>query len=204
MHPPYWQQAVAHLSQDPKMASLMQSFPDLTLSSRGNDFVTLLRSIVGQQISVSAADSIWGRLEQNINPLQPKTVLKTPIAELKTLGLSTQKANYLHCISRHFSDHNINPKYWQNRPYSDIKQELITIKGIGEWTAEMFGIFYLLEADIFPIKDLGLVRAIHRLYSPKTTLTTDQIIQLSQHWKPYRTVATWYLWRSIDAEVVQY
>lgn len=212
MTPAYWQDALEHLSQDKKMAGLIRRFPKLSLVSRSNAFVTLIRSIVGQQISLAAADNIWAGLEKNIQPLTPNMVLVQTIDDLKSWGLSKQKTHYLHNVAQHFVNNGIQKKYWQNRTFTDIYQELIAIKGVGPWTIEMFGIFYLLEPDIFPMKDLGLIRAINQLYTPTKKaksravkfLSNDEILQLSQSWCPYRTVATWFLWRSIDAEVVQY
>ena len=205
MQPDYWHKALKHLSKDKKMAQLIAQFPNLTLTSRGNAFETLLRSVVGQQISISAADNIWQRLVKHLSILTPNQVINQPKESLKNIGLSAQKASYLHNIAYHFLNHNIDKNYFYNRDFNDIREELTAIKGVGSWTVEMFGIFYLLEPDIFPIKDIGLIRAISRLYQlPIAKPDKQVIINLAQNWQPYRTVATWYLWRSIDAEVVQY
>ncbi len=198
----YWQDGLNHLKQDKIMANLINKFASLRLSSGNDAFITLTRSVVGQQISTTAAASIWQRLEQNIGHISPKKTLDFELIKLKNMGLSQQKAQYLHNIAHHFTKHNISENYWLGRSYEDIYQELITIAGIGNWTLEMFAIFYLLEPDIFPIKDLGLIKAIHNQYSPNKKLSRDDILALAQKWQPYRTVATWYLWRSIDSKVV--
>ncbi len=206
MQASYWQDAIKYLSiQDDKLALIIKQFPNLVLEGRDNAFITLIRAIIGQQISVKAADSVWIKLNQNIKPLNQKTVLKYDIDKLKTFGLSKQKAQYIHNTANYFISNNINKRYWQNYSYKDISNNLITIKGIGSWTIEMFAIFYLLEPDIFPIKDLGLVRAINNIYAPKNhKLSNKQIIQIAKKWQPFRTVATWFLWRSIDTDIVIY
>ena len=119
---------------------------------------------------------------------------------------SLKKAQYIINIAEHFKCHNINNEsYWHDREFSNIYDELITNKGIGPWTAEMFGMFYLLERDIFPLNDLGILKAINQLYCVDgVPLTIDQVVAISDLWKPYRTVASWYLWRSIDNEAVLY
>lgn len=202
----YWQEAIKYLCcKDTKLMSVINQFPHLVLTSKSNAFNTLTRAIVGQQISTQAAASVWLKLTQNVHPFNQNTVLKKTVTDLKALGLSQQKSCYLHNIAHYFRRHNITENYWQNRSYTETKQELISIKGVGVWTVEMFAIFYLLEPDIFPIKDLGLIRAICRIYSPANkTLSSTKIEQLSKNWQPYRTVATWYLWRSIDTKVVEY
>lgn len=202
--PHYWQDALKYLSTDVVMARLIAQFPGLTLSSRGSAFETLLRTIVGQQISVIAAASIWQRLTQHIHPLTPEQVLTQDIKVLKKLGISMQKANYLHNVAHYFLDNKINQHYFKKRDFSEISADLISIKGIGVWSVEMFGIFYLLEPDIFPSKDLGLIKAIQNQYCLTPPVSTEDILKLAQQWQPYRTVATWYLWRSIDNEVVVY
>lgn len=207
MTPYYWQAALRHLSQqDTHLAGLIKRFPDLVLQSRENAFLTLIRSVVGQQISVSAADSVWHKLLLQFGTeFDYQAINNSTIDELKHCGLSAQKAGYLRNIAQYFSAHNIDADYWQQRDYDSIYNDLIKIKGVGNWTLEMFGIFYLLEADILPKKDLGLLRAIEKLYKyNKNSLTSKQIDKITNKWRPYRTVATWFLWRSIDSKTVTY
>lgn len=205
-HPEYWQQSKEFLSNvDSKLGKLFLDHPDYSISSRGEALETLLRSIVGQQISIQAAASVWRKLANKIGKIQPENVLTISFEELKSCGLSKQKAQYIMNICNHFSSHSIKShSYWEDRSYESIYEELITIKGVGPWTAEMFGMFYLLEKDIFPIKDIGIIRAMNQIYGEGEALPVEKIIEISEQWRPYRSVACWFLWRSIDSEDVQY
>ena len=207
MSPPnYWQKSKEFLANaDPKLAQLIQEHPEYSIASSGEALETLLRSIVGQQISIQAAASIWGRLEKKIGKVSPENVISVGFDDLKSCGLSKQKVQYLTNICDHFltcsiSDHS----YWEDRSFKDIYDELITIKGVGPWTAEMFGMFYLLEKDIFPIKDIGVIRAMNQVYGEGKSLSLEKIISISETWRPYRSVACLFLWRSIDSEEVLY
>ena len=205
--PEYWQESIDYLSNiDAKLGELINKYSQSTLTTRGDALETLMRSIVGQQISVKAAASVWQKIIDLLDEIKPDNVLLVGFDNLKSCGLSKQKTQYIINIAEHFISHNINNEsYWQDREFSNIYDELITIKGIGPWTAEMFGMFYLLEKDIFPLKDLGILKAINQLYCVDgVPLTIDQVVAISDLWKPYRTVASWYLWRSIDNEAVLY
>jgi len=204
--PNYWKQSKEFLSNaDPKLAKLISNHPEYSISSRGDALESLLRSIIGQQISVQAAASVWGKFEKKIEVIEPKNVLAVSFEELKSCGLSKQKVQYITNICNHFINNRITDhSYWKGRTYKSVYDELITIKGIGPWTAEMFGMFYLLEKDIFPIKDVGIIRAINQLYGNGKLLSIENIIAISDTWRPYRSVACWFLWRSIDSEDVLY
>ena len=204
--PKYWQESKAFLSNvDPDLLKLFLRYADYNISSRGEALETLLRSIVGQQISVQAAASVWGKLANKIGKIKPENVLLLSFEDLRTCGLSKQKAQYIINICDHFMSCSIKDhSYWEGRSFESVYQELITIKGVGPWTAEMFGMFYLLEPDIFPIKDIGIIRAMNQIYGEGKTLSKDKIIEISEQWKPYRSVACWFLWKSIDSEDVQY
>ena len=204
--PKYWQESKAFLSNvDPDLSKLFLRYADYNISSRGEALETLLRSIVGQQISVQAAASVWGKLANKIGKIKPENVLLLSFEDLRTCGLSKQKAQYIINICDHFMSFSIKDhSYWECRSFESVYQELITIKGVGPWTAEMFGMFYLLEPDIFPIKDIGIIRAMNQIYGEGKTLSKDKIIEISEQWKPYRSVACWFLWKSIDSEDVQY
>ena len=207
MSPPaYWQQSKEFLTHaDPKLAKLILEHQQYSISSRGEALETLLRSIVGQQISVQAAASVWGKLEKKIGKIKPENVLLMNFEELKSCGLSKQKVQYIINICNHFINFSIKDHlYWENRSFKSIYDELITIKGVGPWTAEMFGMFYLLEKDIFPIKDIGIIRAMNQIYGEGKPLSLEKIIAISETWRPYRSVACWFLWRSIDSEEVLY
>ena len=205
--PEYWQESIDYLSNiDAKLGELINKYSQSTLTTRGDALETLMRSIVGQQISVKAAASVWQKIIDLLDEIKPDNVLLVGFDNLRSCGLSKQKTQYIINIAEHFKSHNINDEsYWCDREFSNIYDELITIKGIGPWTAEMFGMFYLLERDIFPLKDLGIIRAINQLYCvDEVPLQIDQVVAISDRWKPYRTVASWYLWRSIDNEAVLY
>lgn len=206
MVPHYWQQAIADLSlKDPKIKKIIELNSKLELTSRGDAYQTLARAVVGQQISVKAADSIWKKLTNYVSKTTPEKIVKYSVEELKKTGLSLQKATYLQNIAFYFKENKINSEnYWKNKNYEEISKELIQIKGVGNWTIEMFGIFFLLEPDIFPSKDLGLINAINLLYGGKEKLKIEKILKLSEIWKPWRTVATCFLWRSIDSSIVSY
>ena len=204
--PAYWQQSKEFLTHtDPKLAKLILEHQQYSISSRGEALETLLRSIVGQQISVQAAASVWGKLEKKIGKIKPENVILMSFEELKSCGLSKQKVQYIINICNHFINFSIKEHlYWENRSFENIYDELITIKGVGPWTAEMFGMFYLLEKDIFPIKDIGIIRAMNQIYGEGKPLGLEKIIAISEIWRPYRSVACWFLWRSIDNEEVLY
>ena len=205
--PEYWQESIDYLSNiDAKLGELINKYSQCTLTTRGDALETLMRSIVGQQISVKAAASVWQKIIDLLDEIKPDNVLLVGFDNLRSCGLSKQKTQYIINIAKHFKSHNIsNDSYWHDREFSNIYDELITVKGIGPWTAEMFGMFYLLERDIFPLKDLGILKAINQLYcADEVPLTIDQVVAISDRWKPYRTVASWYLWRSIDNEAVLY
>ena len=205
--PEYWQESIDYLSNiDAKLGELINKYSQSTLTTHGDALETLMRSIVGQQISVKAAASVWQKIIDLLDEIKPDNVLLAGFENLRSCGLSKQKTQYILNIAEHFKSHNINDEsYWNDREFSNIYDELITIKGIGPWTAEMFGMFYLLERDIFPLKDLGIIRAINQLYCvDEVPLQIDQVVAISDRWKPYRTVASWYLWRSIDNEAVLY
>lgn len=206
-YPHYWQQATAHLSQScPIMAGLIAQYTGEGLYSRGDGYQTLIRSVVGQQISTKAADSVWAKLEKAVQPMTPKRLLTTSDERLRACGLSGQKLNYLRNVSQFFHDRNVDHGYWDARSDAEIMQELIAIKGIGSWTVEMFLIFFLNRPDIFPIKDIAILKAVDRLYFPKARKQKKpaDYQKLAKRWAPYRTVASWYLWRSLDPVAVAY
>ena len=206
-NPNYWQESIEYLTKtDPQLAKILKQYSQYSITSRGEALETLLRSIVGQQISVKAAASVWKKLTNLVGSIKSENILSASSENLKSCGLSKQKTQYIINIAEHFKANDIaNHSYWKGRTYLNIYDELITIKGIGPWTAEMFGMFYLLEKDIFPIKDVGIIRAMNRLYGNNNkVLDLDEIIKISDAWKPYRSVACWFLWRSIDSKEVLY
>ncbi len=205
-NPDYWKDSLDYLTRiDKKLGVIISHHKDYSISSRGEAYETLIRSIVGQQVSVKAAASVWNKIIDLIPIIEPNKVLSTNKEKLKNCGLSKQKTQYILNISEHFNINKIiDDTYWEGRTYLSIYEELITIKGIGPWTAEMFGMFHLLEKDIFPLKDVGVIRAMNQLYNEGKKLEINKIIEISDNWKPYRSVACWFLWRSIDNEEVLY
>ena len=203
--PIFWEKAKKVLiRKDKKLGKIIRSYPGDFLFSKSDPFYTLARSIVGQQISVKAAQAVWERYEKKIIKVNPQNTLKLHFMSLKSCGLSRQKISYLKSLSIGFINNEINPKKWKNYSDEEIISELIKIKGIGRWTAEMFLIFNLCRPDIFPADDLGLIKGICNCYKLKYPITKEHAIRLSSEWKPYRSVATWYFWRSLDPIPVEY
>ena len=203
--PEYWQQACAELSaRDPVMANLIKHFKRSYLSGGRDAFTTLCRAVVGQQISLQAADSIWQRLETHFGTIKPTAIHYCHLKTLRQCGLSTQKAQYLKNIARFFVRRKITPAYWHRHEFEELQSTLLSIKGVGLWTFQMFAIFYLKYPDILPLGDLGLLNAIYKEYNRGKKLSTKRLHKIATLWKPWRTVATWFLWRSIDPDPVIY
>lgn len=201
--PTYWKQAVRELSaSDPIMKGIIAAHPNGSLVTRGEPFYTLARSIIGQQISVKAADSVWNRFEGHVKAVHPKNVLACQDEHLRACGLSGQKVAYMRNLAEFFHAHP-NPD-WTDKEDEEIIKELIQIKGIGRWTIEMFLIFNLMRPNVFPIKDIGLQKGIIKHYGKGKELSLKQMEKLAGKWHPWRTVATWYLWRSLDPVAVEY
>jgi DNA-3-methyladenine glycosylase II len=204
--PDYWDAAVAHLMRrDRIMKKLIPKFPNISLVSRGNPFMTLARSIVGQQISVKAAESVWQRLllECGKRPT-PASVQKAGLEKLRAAGLSGRKAEYILDLSTHFSEKLVHPKKWVAMDDESVIAELTAIRGIGRWTAEMFLIFNLQRPDVLPLDDVGLLNAISLHYFSGEPVSRFEAREVAQGWQPWSTVATWYLWRSLDPVPVEY
>ncbi|WP_107668886.1 DNA-3-methyladenine glycosylase [Cyanothece sp. BG0011] len=203
--PKYWHEAKEYLAKkDAILASLMTSYPSETIINYYNPFLTLANAIIGQQISVTAATTVSQRVKSLLGDITIKNYLEADQESLRQCGLSGRKISYITNIAQAFEQGVLTPQTWQTMSDQEVIKQLTSIKGIGPWTAQMFLIFHLHRKDIFPMADLGLINAIQRHYSTETPLTKEQIVQLSQQWKPYRTVATWYLWRSLDPASVQY
>jgi DNA-3-methyladenine glycosylase II len=204
--PDYWVRAKRALARrDPVMAGIIRAHPRIGLRSRGDPFQTLARSIVGQQISVRAADSVWARFCTAAPTLAPAEVLVLGIEKLRTCGLSGRKAEYLRDLAQHFTDGTVHAHRWPGMDDEAVIAELTQVRGIGRWTAEMFLLFNLLRPDVLPLADLGLQRAVASHYFCRDDLAQPAVIQvLAEGWRPWRSVATWYLWRSLDPVPVEY
>lgn len=205
MNPDYWSKAKAHLSTTcPTLAMLIARYEGETLRAKDDGFYTLARAVVGQQISVKAADAIWGRLEKAVHPFTPQKLLRKRDSSLRACGLSEAKVKYLRNVAEFFKDRGVTGDGWHNQSDAEVIAALTTIKGIGTWTAEMFLIFHLLRPDVLPLKDLGLLKAIDLHYTGGKRLTGPEYEALAAGWAPYRSVATWYLWRALDPVPVEY
>jgi DNA-3-methyladenine glycosylase II len=205
MTPDYWHNAARLLSRrDPVLRKLVKAYPEANLRSRGNAFSTLARSITGQQISVKAAQSVWERVVVAAGKISPENILAIKDEDLRGCGLSRQKVAYIKDLARHFDDGRIKPHRWTHEDDDTVIRELAEVKGIGRWTAEMFLVFYLLRPNVLPLDDIGLQRAMERLYNNGEALSKDEMRKIAQRWDPWCTVATWYLWRSLDPIPVEY
>ncbi len=203
--PEYWQQACIELAAaDPVMAALIARYPDAVLANRGDPFQTLARAIVGQQISVKAADSVWARFAEFAQHVSPEHIVTLEQTALAACGLSRRKAEYLHDLAGHFVDGRVEPTRWMGMDDEAVIGELTDVRGIGRWTAEMFLIFSLRRPDVWPVDDIGLQKAVALHYLNSERPTPKALRQHGERHAPWRTVATWYLWRSLDPAVVQY
>jgi DNA-3-methyladenine glycosylase II len=209
MVPDYWDEACRHLAKrDRVLKKLIPKFGEARLRSRGDAFTTLARSIVGQQISVKAAQSVWDRLVATVGGqttlLQPAAVQAVAVPQLREAGLSARKAEYLLDLSGHFADGRVHAARWQSMDDEAIIAELIAIRGIGRWTAEMFLIFHLMRPDVLPLDDLGLIKGISVNYFSGEPVSRAEAREVAEAWAPFRSVATWYIWRSLDPVPVEY
>ena len=203
--PEYWAEACAHLSRkDRVMKKLIPQFGDAILESRGDAFVTLARSIVGQQISVKAAQSVWDKFSKLSRKLTPAGVLKLKVDDMRAAGLSARKVEYLVDLALHFDSGTVHVKQWQGMDDEAIIAELVAIRGIGRWTAEMFLIFHLMRPNVLPLDDVGLINGISKNYFSGEPVSRSDAREVAQAWQPYSTVATWYIWRSLDPLPVEY
>ena len=202
--PEYWDAAKADLSAtDSALGEVIAQNEEPALSSKGDLFLNLVSAIVSQQISTAAARTIWGRFEGLVGEVNPKSVLSRSHEELRGCGLSGRKAEYILEIAEAWQSGYADID-WDEASDVEVMEALTGLRGVGAWTAEMVLIFTLLRPDVFPVGDIGVVRAVERLYSGGERMSNDELIAKSQDWRPWRTVATWYLWRSIDPEPVQY
>ena len=203
--PAYWHEARAALTvADPVMATLITKYEGEGLVGQGDLFLTLARSIVAQQISVRAADSIWARLEVCVGRVAPAEVAARSQEELRGAGLTRQKAGYLRDIAQGFVSGSINPERWHDASDDAVTDDLLALRGVGRWTAEMVLIFYLQRPDVLPLADIGVRRAMGKHYGDGGSMGPDEIEAHAESWRPWRSVAVWHLWRSLDPLPVAY
>lgn len=203
--PPYWEEAKTDLmKRDRVMKKLIPQFGDMQLVGRGDPFMTLARSVVGQQISVKAAETVWQRFLLTCPQCTPTDVSKAGKDGLSGCGLSKRKVEYLIDLADHFRKNRLHVDKWVEMDDEEVIAELINIRGIGRWTAEMFLIFNLLRPNVLPLDDLGLLKGISRCYFSGEPVSRSDAREVAANWEPWRTVATWYLWRSLDPVPVEY
>ena len=207
--PSFWDEACRHLAKrDRMMKKLIPRFGGARLRTRGDAFTTLARSIVGQQISVKAAQSVWDRFTVNaggsVVHLLPSAVGVLAVPVMREAGLSARKCEYLLDLSRHFSNGLVREDAWLNMDDDAIIDELVAIRGIGRWTAEMFLIFHLMRPNVMPLDDLGLIKGISLNYFSGEPVSRAEAREVGEAWAPFRTVAVWYIWRSLDPAAVEY
>ena len=201
--PEYWAEACKHLvKKDRVMKRLIPQFGDACLQSRGDAFSTLARSIVGQQISVKAAQTVWHRFAALPKKMTPGNVLKLKVDDMRAAGLSARKVDYLVDLALHFDGGKLHVKDWASMDDEAIIAELVAIRGIGRWTAEMFLIFYLMRPNVLPLDDVGLIGGISHNYFSGETVSRSEAREVAEAWKPWASVATWYIWRSMDPQPV--
>lgn len=207
--PDYWDEACRHLAKrDRVMKKLIPQFGEARLQARGDAFTTLARSVVGQQISVKAAQSVWEKFASLLagpsTRIQPTAVLALEVEALRGAGLSARKVEYLRDLAQHFEEGSVHVRQWTQMDDEAIIEELVAIRGIGRWTAEMFLIFHLMRPNVLPLDDQGLLKGISENYFSGEPVSRAEAREVGDAWAPYRSVATWYIWRSLDPLPVEY
>lgn len=203
--PTYWADACRHLmKRDRVMKKLIPQHAGVCLQSRGDAFVTLARSIVGQQISVKAAQAVWDRFDALPRQMTPAQVLTLKVDDMRAAGLSARKVEYLVDLALHFANSQVHEDAWGQMEDEAIIAELVAIRGIGRWTAEMFLLFHLLRPNVLPLDDVGLQNGISQRYFSGEPVSRSEIRELAAPWAPFCSVATWYIWRSLDPAPVSY
>ena len=201
--PHYWSEGKAHLRRvDARLGAVIDEFEEPPLRSKRRPFETLCNAIVGQQISAIAAAAIWQRASSLVGEWTPFHVSNVSAPEMKGVGLSGRKVEYLLGVA----------EAWPSLPHDEfpslsddqLRHRLCSLRGVGPWSANMLLLFSYLRPDVFPIKDIGVIRAMERLYELPRNVDRGQLLDIAETWRPFRSVATWYLWRLIDSEPVLY
>lgn len=206
IRPDYWNDACEHLvKRDRILRKLIPSYGDECIQAHQPPFVTLARIIIGQQISLTLGRSLWARLVESCGG-QPtaQCMLGYDEETLRQLGLSRRKAQYILELAHHCAETGIDASRWAQMEDAAVVAELCTIRGVGRWTAEMFLIFNLRRPNVLPLDDTALLRAISHHYFSGEPVSRFEAREVAQAWAPWRTVASWYLWRSMDAAAVEY
>ena len=202
--PEWWGPAKQVIStSDVLLKEVIEFFAEPSLSSRGVLFGTLIISIVGHHISVIAASAVWSRFCDCVGEVNEESILAKSHQELKEVGLSHRKVEYIVGIAEAWQD-GYDEINWDLMSDEEVIEELIKLRGVGRWTVQMLLIFALLRQDVFPIDDIGLIRGMEKLYNSENKLEKSELYEISENWKPYRTMGVWYIWRTIDPEPVEY
>lgn len=197
--PPYWEEAKAELmKRDRIMNRLIPQFGDLHLVGHDDPFITLARAIVNQQVTTQVANAAWAKLLETCPKFTPVAVQKAGAAALAGCGLSKRKAEYILDLADHFKNKKVHAAQWAQMDDEAVISELVQIRGITRWTAEMFLIFNLLRPNVLPLDDSRLIAGISHNYFSGEPVSRSDAREVSANWEPFRTVATWYLWRSLD------
>jgi DNA-3-methyladenine glycosylase II len=203
--PGYWAEACKHLmKKDRVMMRIIPQLGPATLQSRGDAFTTLARSIVGQQISIKAAQTVWDRFAALPAAMAPTHVLGLQVQAMRAAGLSARKADYLLDLARHFDGGPLHAHDWHGMDDEAVITQLVAVRGVGRWTAEMFLIFHLLRPNVLPLDDVGLINGISRNYFSGDLVSRSEAREVAEAWKPWCSVATWYIWRSLAPLPVAY
>jgi DNA-3-methyladenine glycosylase II len=192
------------MQRDRVMNKLIPQFPGACLRSHGDPFTTLARSVVGQQISVKAAQAVWDRFAALLPNMEPALVLRLKVDDMRAAGLSARKVEYLVDLALHFDNRQLDPAAWPGMDDEAVIKQLVAIRGIGRWTAEMFLIFHLMRPNVLPLDDVGLIRGISQGYFSGDPVSRSEAREVAAAWAPYCSVATWYIWRSLDPVPVAY
>ena len=205
-HPVYWHKAKKILSRrDPILRKIIKKYNKGFLTTRDNPFFSLCRTVIGQQISTKAADSIWLKFEKKCKKrITPNVVLKIPSRNLKSAGLSRQKISYLKNIAKAFKNKSFDIRKLKKMNDDEAINYITKLKGLGVWSSQMLLIFNLTRPDVFPVKDIGLLRAISKNYKTSYPPSKKFLDKISKMHSGYRTIFTWYMWRSIDSGEVEY
>ena len=202
--PNWWEPAIESIStRDLLLKDIIQRMKEPSLSSRGDLFATLIKSIVGQQISVKAASAIWSRFCDCVGKVCEESILEQSHADLRQVGLSNRKVEYIIGIAHAWQD-GLKDVDWNSMSDEEVLEKLVRLRGVGRWTVQMLLIFALLRQDVFPVDDIGLIRGMEKLYNSGESMSKSQLHEIAESWKPYRTMGVWYIWRSMDPEPVEY
>ncbi|WP_343593352.1 DNA-3-methyladenine glycosylase 2 family protein [Paracidovorax wautersii] len=203
--PDYWTEACKHLvKRDRVMKRLIPELGDVALSQRGDAFTTLARSIVGQQVSVASAQKVWDAFAALPQAMTPANVLKLKVDDMRAAGLSARKVDYLVDLALHFDSGRLHVKDWGAMDDDAITRELVAIRGISRWTADMFLIFHLARPNVLPLDDASLISGISQHYFSGDPVSRSDAREVADAWKPWCSVASWYIWRSLAPLPVDY